>query len=108
MNRARQPIKVEYVFQDGRTMQKDAFASDIKELFGLKSTQHWPKEGMPERTIQGIRLYVNPLAPLEDRTTIWRGRLARKTMCRLMAVCPVCDRHVTYGRLHQHMVVHEE
>ena len=67
---------------------------DMLEHLGLKRTAKLPKEGMPERLIQGVRVYVKPS---ESGGT--RARRACKH--RVMAICE-CGQHVPTGRLHQH------
>lgn len=62
-----------------------------------------PRDGMAERLIQGIRVYVAPLVPgwgkrhqpgSSMRTKCWQG-------LRVTAICD-CGRHITVSRLHQH------
>ena len=52
--------------------------------------------------------YVKPLLPLAQRTTHTGVYPRIKNPLRFMVVCPHCDKHFTYGRLHQHLVVHPE
>jgi hypothetical protein len=68
-----------------------AFAWDMYEFLGVKSL---PVEGMPERLIQGVRVYVKPLPPKTR---------PRRNFCglRVTAICD-CGRHVPVGRLRQH------
>jgi len=68
-----------------------ANAGDMREFLGVREL---PAEGMPERLIQGVRVYVAPQAPLEA------GQRKRATH-RIFAVCE-CGTHVPVGRLHQH------
>jgi len=65
---------------------------DMLELLGLKRTANLPKEGMPERLIQGVRVYVKPSASTPAR---------RSCAHRVIAIC-TCGQHVPTGRLHQH------
>lgn len=71
-----------------------ASASDMLELLGLKRTAKLPKEGMPEREIQGVRVYVTP-------STSGGTRQRRSCKHRVFAICD-CGQHVPTGRLHQH------
>lgn len=68
-----------------------ATSSDMRELLGVRDL---PAEGMPEREIQGVRVYVAPQAPLTQ------GQRHRATH-RIFAICE-CGKHVPVGRLHQH------
>ena len=73
----------------------------MMRALGLKSGGHLPAAGMPERLIENIRVYVLP-APGADPTC--RHKSSKH---RVMAVCPVCDRHMSAGRLFaQHARVH--
>lgn len=69
-----------------------AHAADMLRLLGVKKL---PKEGMEEREIQGVRVYVKP--SLSGGT-----RLTRRCNHRVFAICE-CGRHVPAGRLHQHI-----
>lgn len=72
-----------------------ANSSDMLGYLGVKSL---PVEGMPERLIHGVRVYVKPLpAPLTPSSLIrnFQG-------LRVMAICN-CGRHIPVGRLHQHI-----
>lgn len=70
----------------------NALAHDMYQFLGVKSL---PVEGMPEREIQGVRVYVKPLpfAPPGGHRN-FQG-------LRVMAIC-TCGQHVPVGRLHQH------
>lgn len=65
-------------------------------MLGLTSSK-LPVDGMPQRDVQGIRVYVNPLP--ERAPTNFRGR---RFAIRVMAICPACQRHLAASRLHQH------
>lgn len=68
-----------------------ANAYEMYEFLGVKSL---PAEGMTEREIQGVRVYVKSLPP---KTTLWRNWNG----LRVMAICE-CGQHVPVGRLNQH------
>lgn len=70
-----------------------AQAGDMLILLGVKKL---PKEGMPEREIQGVRVYVKP-STFNDRGTRRRGLKHR-----VFAICD-CGQHVPVGRLRQHV-----
>lgn len=70
-----------------------ADASELYRLLGVRPGA-LPAEGLPERTIQGIRVYVRPLPEKTGQRRNWDG-------LRVMAVC-ACGRHLPVGRLHQH------
>jgi hypothetical protein len=87
--------------RDGRlwvTTPDDRFVyahSDVVyRLLGVRPGQ-LPVEGMPERVIHGVRVYVRPLPPKVGQRRNWDG-------LRVMAICE-CGRHVAVGRLHQHV-----
>lgn len=73
-----------------------AQAEEVKTMLGLKPGQPLPREGMAERLIQGIRVYVAPLLPGwgKRHNGGWQG-------LRVMAICE-CGRHITVSRLQQH------
>jgi len=76
-----------------------AQAHDMYQFLGVKSL---PAEGMAERLIQGVRVYVRPLTcPVEQSG--WGGRHMRRNWqgLRVMAICD-CGRHIPVGRMHQH------
>lgn len=68
-------------------------SGEMMQELGLKSGGHLPAEGMPERTINGVTIYVLPAEPSTGR---------KSSKHRVMAICPVCNRHMSAGRLNQH------
>lgn len=71
-----------------------ANALEMYEFLGVKKGT-LPPEGMPEREIQGVRVYVKPLLPkVGTSRRNWQG-------LRVMAIC-ACGQHLPVGRLHQH------
>jgi hypothetical protein len=66
-----------------------AWAWDVYERLGVKRL---PPEGMSERLIDGVRVYVKPLP---DRP------VGRRQSLRVTAICE-CGQHLAVGRLHQH------
>jgi len=68
-----------------------ADAHDMYQLLGVTSL---PAAGMPERTIEGVRVYVKPLEPKTGQRRNFQG-------LRVMAICE-CGQHLAVGRLHQH------
>lgn len=74
---------------------RHADSRDMLEKLGVNAL---PPEGMPERVIDGVRVYVKPLPdPPEGapRRRNWQG-------LRVYAICD-CGKHVPVGRLHQHI-----
>lgn len=69
---------------------KYADAHDMYQLLGVKSL---PAEGIPERLIQGVRVYVKPLPPKTSHR--------RRFQLRVMTICE-CGQHLPVGRMHQH------
>lgn len=74
-----------------------ATSDDMRELLGLPHSGTLPVDGLPVRGVQGVSVYVKPLAPLTP------GQRKRSTH-RIIAICE-CGRHVPVGRLHQHKCV---
>lgn len=70
---------------------RDVHAHDMYALLGVTSGT-LPREGMPERVINGVRVYVKPVVD--------EGR-RRNFRLRVTAICE-CGKHVPVGRLHQH------
>lgn len=70
-----------------------AHSHQVKEMLGLDSKKKLPAEGMAVKVIQGIKVYINPLDP---------KRSARRAH-RVIAICPECEKHMSAGRLHQHV-----
>jgi len=86
-----------------------ATANQAKPYFGLGINERWPAEGIAPRKINGYFFYVKELLPLEERKGLdprWPQGIANPN--RFMVVCPVCDKHFTYGRLAQHLAVHNK
>ena len=65
---------------------------DMLALLGVKRL---PAEGMPEREVQGVRVFVLPRRE-------FRPGERKRSSHRIMARC-VCGRVVPFGRLHQHV-----
>ncbi len=66
---------------------------DMFELLGYNPKEaKWPDEGVPERLVQGVRVYVTPISRQPGR---------KSSKHRAMAICN-CGKHVPCGRLHQH------
>jgi len=85
----------------------EASANQVKPYFGLTESQKWPSEGIPEQTIVGIKLWVVPLGEKVTHVTNYGYRQIKRANIngmhsRLMAECPVCKKHLSYGRLRQH------
>lgn len=72
---------------------RHATAWDLLDMLGVKRL---PAEGMPERLIQGVRVYVKPLPPGPAKG---RSRFS----LRVTAICDDCGRHMAVGRMHQHV-----
>lgn len=85
-----------YIKHEGRDW--NAHTSEVFRLLGLKPGSHLPPEGMPPREIQGIRVWVTPKPEGEPRSVCSH---------RVLAECPVCKKHLSVGRLHQHAKIHQ-
>lgn len=69
--------------------------ANAHDMYRELGTSRLPVEGMPEREIQGVRVYVKPLPPGAPR--------ARQSL-RVTFICD-CGKHVPVGRTHQHLPV---
>jgi hypothetical protein len=79
----------------GRGWRGAATASEMLDRLGVKRL---PDEGMPERVIDGVRVYV---APKPEPVYFSSGRRRHMSRVRVMAICE-CGKHVAVGRLNQH------
>lgn len=78
-----------------------ASSDSVKVLLGFRPEHKWPAKGVEPRTIQGVTVWVAPLLAV--------GRHGRAGIPhRAHALCPVCHRAFTLGRLGQHLSVHPE
>lgn len=68
------------------------------EMYALLGVRSLPEAGMPERLIQGVRVYVRPLGAETESRSRWRNWHG----LRVMAICE-CGQHVPVGRLRQHI-----
>jgi len=76
-----------------KIMGQRGWPASAHDMYRELGVRRLPAEGMPERVIQGVRVYVKPLPPLP---------LRQRQSLRVMAICN-CGRHVPVGRLHQHI-----
>ena len=79
---------------------------DMAELLGLKGTK-LPPHALPEREIQGIRVWVIASAAIASPMGPYGRRHVRFTH-RVLCACPVCGKTIPVGRLAQHSVIHKE
>jgi hypothetical protein len=68
--------------------------ADAHDMYALLGVKTLPVEGMPEREIHGVRVYVRPLPPKTGVRRNFQG-------LRVMAIC-ACGQHVAVGRMAQH------
>lgn len=69
---------------------------DVLKELGFRTASP-PFAGMGIRVLHGVEVYITPLmARREDRSGFHR----------VMAVCPVCRKTMSAGRMHQHLPVH--
>jgi len=68
----------------------------MNELLGLNPGEKLPREGMEPRMIQGICVYV---LSTDEAHQLSKARKPH----RVMAICPICETHVSRGRLQQHV-----
>ncbi len=74
---------------------RPANEAEIKHMMGITPNKKWPNQGMPTKNIQGIVVYVTELG--NPSGNFHRAR----------AICPVCTRDVSAGRLAQHAKIHK-
>lgn len=74
-----------------------AQSAEIKAKLGLSEHASLPVNGMSPRLVDGYILYVLPLNPLQR--TYHRPH-------RVRAICPVCDKDISAGRIGQHSKTH--
>lgn len=77
------------------------FSQDVKRKLGLEPTAKLPPSGMANRLLKSpFGLVAVRVAAIDPN----RRRGQKKH--RVLAICPVCTKELSLGRLHQHMVVH--
>jgi hypothetical protein len=76
---------------------QNAQSHHVKRMLGVGEKWNLPKEGMPPRLIQGIKVWVTPLPEMPA------GRRTKRSAHRVLAECPDCKRTVSVGRLRQHV-----
>ena len=79
-----------YLTVPGRTWP--AQDAQVKEFFGRRPEDKWPKDGLTGREIQGIWCWVDPIKPGFN--------------IRALCKCPQCGKVVPICRLKQHSKVH--
>lgn len=72
------------------------YAANAGDMYRLLGVSKLPAEGMSIREIQGVQVYVKPLA---DGPRL--PRHGKRSSHRVIAICN-CGQHVPVGRLHQH------
>lgn len=78
----------------------NAHSDDVKAMLGLP--KKLPKEGVPPRIVQGIKVWVEPAAAAVYVMRWGQRKLLKRSTHRVMAECPLCGAHLSAGRLHQH------
>lgn len=86
---------------------RNAHAHHVYAMLGLPGrSAKLPREGMEPRKLPGfpmpITVYVKPIGEATFSLTP-TGRTRRRQGHRVMAICPLCGKHVGAGRLHQHV-----
>lgn len=77
---------------NGKDYTMRAHSQQVNDLLGLGPKGKLPVDGLPPVYIQGIRVWVNPVALARERKQFHRVRCA----------CPTCNAEVPLGRLAQH------
>lgn len=68
---------------------------EIYAALGLRSTAHLPAEGVPPTRVGNVLVWVLPKTD--------KPQDAARTWCE----CPVCGKHLTTGKLQQHLPTHK-
>lgn len=68
--------------------------ADAHDMYRLLGVKQLPAEEMPERLIQGVRVYVKPLPSKQGTRRNFQG-------LRMMTICE-CGQHLPVGRMMQH------
>lgn len=92
--------------RDRHHPQYPAHSSQVMRHLGLDPKGKLPEDGMPPRKIDGIRVWVEPLLPKDERRARDRKFMATRPH-RVMAECPLCYKAMSAGRLPQHAKVHQ-
>lgn len=87
-----------FTFRPDRPMIRDergwnAQSPAMFRLLGLLPGSHLPADGMAPRIIQGIKVWVEPNKEHFPNASYFH---------RVRAECPLCGKHLSAGRLHQH------
>lgn len=77
-------------------IERPASSHEVNVMLGLREKEKLPREGMPPRELQGIRVWVTPL-PGRPKGSRWK-----RSTHRVLAECPDCRQVVSVGRLAQH------
>lgn len=82
-------------------------SGEMLETLGLKAGGHLPIEGMPERVIQGVRVWVTPAPARRDPESLPKfgpsvRTSGKSSTHRVMCECPTCGAVLSAGRLFQH------
>lgn len=78
--------------------------ADMSDMFvklGLPHGHKWPAEGIAPMMMDGIKVWVKPANPKEDKAQGVRKSSKHRVMCE----CPGCKRTMSAGRLFQHKCV---
>ena len=87
------------VFENSRRPHDGNHSYEVYALLGLAPGQKLPPEGMPERLIQGIPVWVLPLPEVKVKRYV---RQQRRFALRVRARCPQCGKETALSRLIQH------
>jgi len=70
---------------------------ELYTALGLNPKKHLPAEGLGPRYVGNTLVWVDPKIPGKNQD-------AKRCWCK----CPVCDKTLTAGKLHQHMKIHKK
>lgn len=63
-------------------------------LLGIPAGGHLPSAGLEPRSVLGVTIYIRPA---------YEPTGYKSSRHRVMVVCPTCAKHLSAGRLHQHI-----
>jgi len=97
--RRNNPNHIKSVWYQSPRYSCAAQSNELCQMLGLAPKAKLPPEGMPERLIQGIPVWVDPLPEVKLNRY---GRPQRRFALRVRARCPQCEKEFAASRLIQH------
>lgn len=73
-----------------------AYNNRVARMMAALGVKRLPAEGLPEREVDGVKVWVAPLDPSPT------ARRFKRSTHRLLCECPRCGKTMSFGRLAQH------